>query len=118
MAGAGLAGIEQGGGGPGHQVGGPPFGIGARDRELDRLVLTDRTPENDAFGRVGRSPGDKIPRVAERLGRDTFGGFAVAREFDIERKWRECRVQRIAPISTNLILAYIGQHVLDMPRSY
>jgi acyl-CoA dehydrogenase len=48
----------------------------------------------------------------------TFGGFAVAREFDIERKWRECRVQRIAPISTNLILAYIGQHVLGMPRSY
>jgi acyl-CoA dehydrogenase len=48
----------------------------------------------------------------------TFGGFAAAREFDIERKWRECRLQRIAPISTNLILAYIGQHVLGMPRSY
>jgi acyl-CoA dehydrogenase len=48
----------------------------------------------------------------------TFGGFAAAKEFDIERKWRECRLQRIAPISTNLILAYIGQHVLGMPRSY
>jgi acyl-CoA dehydrogenase len=48
----------------------------------------------------------------------TFGGFAAAREFDIERKWRDCRLQRIAPISTNLILAYIGQHVLGMPRSY
>lgn len=48
----------------------------------------------------------------------TFGGFAVATEFDIERKWRDCRLQRIAPISTNLILAYIGQHVLGMPRSY
>lgn len=48
----------------------------------------------------------------------TFGGFAAAREFDIERKWRECRLQRIAPISTNLILAYLGQHVLGMPRSY
>ena len=48
----------------------------------------------------------------------TFGGFAVAREFDIERKWRECRLSQIAPISTNLILAYIGQHVLGMPRSY
>jgi acyl-CoA dehydrogenase len=48
----------------------------------------------------------------------TFGGFAAAKEFDIERKWRECRLARIAPISTNLILAYLGQHVLGMPRSY
>ena len=48
----------------------------------------------------------------------TFGGFAAAREYDIERKWRECRVSQIAPISTNLILAYLGQHVLGMPRSY
>jgi acyl-CoA dehydrogenase len=48
----------------------------------------------------------------------TFGGFAYAREYDIERKWREIRVGRTAPISVNLILAYIGQHVLGMPRSY
>lgn len=48
----------------------------------------------------------------------TFGGFGLAREYDIERKWRECRLMRIAPISTNLILAYLGQHVLGMPRSY
>ncbi|MEE8246912.1 MAG: acyl-CoA dehydrogenase family protein [Alphaproteobacteria bacterium] len=48
----------------------------------------------------------------------TFGGFGFAREFDIERKWREVRLFQTAPISTNLILAYIGQHVLGMPRSY
>jgi alkylation response protein AidB-like acyl-CoA dehydrogenase len=48
----------------------------------------------------------------------TFGGFAFAREYDVERKWRETRLIRTAPISTNLILAYIGQHVLGMPRSY
>ncbi len=48
----------------------------------------------------------------------THGGFAVAREFDVERKWRECRLMQIAPISTNLILSYIGEHVLGMPRSY
>ena len=48
----------------------------------------------------------------------TFGGFAFAREYDIERKWRECRLFQTAPISTNLILAYVGQHVLGMPRSY
>ena len=48
----------------------------------------------------------------------THGGFAVAREFDVERKWRECRLMQIAPISTNMILNYIGEHVLGMPRSY
>ena len=48
----------------------------------------------------------------------TFGGFAFAREYDIERKWRETRLLRTAPISTNLVLAYVGQHVLGMPRSY
>ena len=48
----------------------------------------------------------------------THGGFAYAREYDIERKWREARVQRTAPISTNLILSYIAEHVLGLPRSY
>ena len=48
----------------------------------------------------------------------TFGGFGFAREYDIERKWRECRLFQTAPISTNLILAYIAQHVLGLPRSY
>jgi len=48
----------------------------------------------------------------------THGGFAFAREYDIERKWRESRLSRTAPISPNLILSYIGQHVLGMPRSY
>jgi alkylation response protein AidB-like acyl-CoA dehydrogenase len=48
----------------------------------------------------------------------TFGGFAFAREYDIERKWRETSLFQTAPISTNMILAYIGQHVLGMPRSY
>ena len=48
----------------------------------------------------------------------THGGFGYAREYDVERRWREARVQRTAPISTNLILAYIGEHVLGLPRSY
>ena len=48
----------------------------------------------------------------------THGGFAYAREYDIERKWREARVQRTAPVSTNLILAYVAEHVLGLPRSY
>ena len=48
----------------------------------------------------------------------TFGGFGYAEEYDVERKFRETRLYRTAPISTNLILAYLGQHVLGMPRSY
>jgi acyl-CoA dehydrogenase len=48
----------------------------------------------------------------------THGGFGFAREYDIERKWRETRLFQVAPISTNLVLAYIGEHVLGMPRSY
>ena len=46
------------------------------------------------------------------------GGFAFACEYDIERKWREARLSRNAPISTNLIMSYIAQHVLGLPRSY
>ena len=48
----------------------------------------------------------------------THGGFGFAEEYDVERKFRETRLYRVAPISTNLILAYLGQHVLGMPRSY
>ena len=48
----------------------------------------------------------------------THGGFGFAEEYDIERKFREARLYQVAPISTNLILSYIGEHVLGMPRSY
>ena len=46
----------------------------------------------------------------------TFGGFAFAKDYDIERKWRECRLFQTAPISTNMVLAYIAQTVLGLPR--
>ena len=46
------------------------------------------------------------------------GGFGYAREYDVERKWRETRLFQIAPISTNLVLSYIGEHILGMPRSF
>ncbi len=48
----------------------------------------------------------------------THGGFGFAREYDIERKFRETRLYRTAPISTNLVLAYLAEHVLGLPRSY
>ena len=48
----------------------------------------------------------------------THGGFAFAEEYDIERKFRETRLYRIAPISNNLVLSFVGEHVLGLPRSY
>jgi alkylation response protein AidB-like acyl-CoA dehydrogenase len=49
---------------------------------------------------------------------DTHGGFGFAEEYDVERKFRETRLYSVAPISNNLVLAYLGQHVLELPRSY
>jgi alkylation response protein AidB-like acyl-CoA dehydrogenase len=49
---------------------------------------------------------------------DTFGGYGFAAEYDVERKFRETRLYSVAPISNNLVLAYVGEHVLKMPRSY
>jgi acyl-CoA dehydrogenase len=48
----------------------------------------------------------------------THGGFGFAEDFDIERKFRETRLYQVAPISTNLILSHLAEHVLGLPRSY
>jgi acyl-CoA dehydrogenase len=48
----------------------------------------------------------------------TFGGFGFAAEYDVERKFRETRLYQVAPVSTNLILSYLGEHVLGLPRSF
>ena len=48
----------------------------------------------------------------------TYGGFGFAEEYDVERKFRETRLYQTAPVSTNLILSFLGQHVLGMPRSF
>ncbi len=48
----------------------------------------------------------------------TYGGFAFAREYGIERKWREARLYQTAPVSKNMIYGYLGQHVLGLPKSY
>jgi acyl-CoA dehydrogenase len=49
---------------------------------------------------------------------DTFGGYGFAADYDVERKFRETRLYSIAPVSNNLVLAYLGHHVLGMPKSY
>ncbi len=48
----------------------------------------------------------------------TYGGYGFAEEYDIERKFRETRLYQVAPISTNMILSYVAEHVLGLPRSY
>ncbi len=48
----------------------------------------------------------------------TYGGYGLDVEYDVERKFRETRLYQVAPISTNLILSYMAEHVLGLPRSY
>ena len=77
---------------------------------------------------LGENPGEEA-NMAKMLCADaswsaaevcvqTHGGFGFAEEYDIERKFREARLYQVAPISTNLVLSYIAEHVLGMPRSY
>ena len=77
---------------------------------------------------AGGNPGEEA-NMAKMLAADaswaaaeacvqTHGGFGFAEEYDIERKFREARLYQVAPISTNLILSYLAEHVLGMPRSY
>jgi len=77
---------------------------------------------------TGENPGEEA-NLAKLLAADaswaaaeacvqTFGGFGFAEEYDVERKFREARLYQVAPISTNLILSYVAEHVLGMPRSY
>lgn len=77
---------------------------------------------------LGKNPGAEA-NMAKMLAADasneaanvavqTHGGFGFAQEYDVERKFRETRLYQVAPISTNLILSYLSEHVLGLPRSY
>ena len=56
--------------------------------------------------------------AAAEVAVQTHGGFGFAEEYDVERKFRETRLYQVAPVSTNLILSYVSEHVLGLPRSY
>jgi len=81
-------------------------------------AMFDRGLSCGAEANMGKMLASEAAWHAAEACMQTFGGFAFAREYGIERKWRECRLYQTAPISTNMILAYIGQNVLGMPRSY
>ena len=65
---------------------------------------------------VGRQPSAAWAAAESCI--QTHGGFGFAEEYDVERKFRETRLYQVAPISTNLILSYVAEHVLGLPRSY
>ena len=81
-------------------------------------ALFDNGQECGADANIAKLLASESAWKAADTAMQTFGGFGFAREYEIERKWREVRLYQIAPISTNLILGYVGQHVLGMPRSY
>jgi acyl-CoA dehydrogenase len=81
-------------------------------------ALFDNAQECGADANMAKLLASEATWHAAEATLQTFGGFGYAKEYDIERRWREVRLYQTAPISTNLILAYIGQHVLGLPRSY
>ena len=81
-------------------------------------ALFDDGKECGADANIAKLLASEAAWKAGEAAMQTHGGFSYAREYDIERKWRDTRLMQIAPISTNMILAYVGQHVLGMPRSY
>ena len=101
-----------------------PIAKAYADMRAAELMLQQAVSLYDA----GENPGEEA-NLAKMLCADaawaaaeacvqTHGGFGFAEEYDIERKFRETRLYQVAPISTNMILSYLSEHVLKMPRSY
>ena len=80
--------------------------------------LFDRRRPCGAEANMAKYLAAKASWEAANVCLQTHGGFGFAAEYDVERKFRETRLYQVAPISTNLILAYVAEHVLGLPRSY
>jgi acyl-CoA dehydrogenase len=80
--------------------------------------LYDRGEPAGAEANMAKFLASEASWEAANAALDTFGGFGFATEYDIERKFRETRLYRTAPVSNNLVQAFVGQHVLGLPRSY
>lgn len=95
--------------------------INLRAADLMRFEAARRFDQNESCGaeaNMAKLLAADAAWEAANVALQTHGGFGFATEYDIERKFRETRLYQVAPISTNLILAYIAQHVLGLPRSY
>jgi len=82
------------------------------------VELYDQGEECGAEANMAKLLASEASWAAADMCMQTHGGFGLAEEYDIERKFRETRLYQIAPISTNLILAFLGEHRLGLPRSY
>ncbi|OLC57874.1 MAG: acyl-CoA dehydrogenase [Chloroflexi bacterium 13_1_40CM_4_68_4] len=80
--------------------------------------LFDRGEASGAEANTAKLLASQAAWAAGNAAMDTYGGYAFAKEFDVERKFRETRLFLTAPVSNNLVLAYIAEHVLGLPRSY
>jgi acyl-CoA dehydrogenase len=81
-------------------------------------ALFDQKKHCGAEANMAKHLGAKASWEAANVCLQTHGGFGFAAEYDVERKFRESRLYLVAPISTNLILSYVAEHVLGLPRSY
>ena len=80
--------------------------------------LFDRGESCGAEANLGKLLAADASWEAANAAVQTFGGYGFDAEYDVERKFRETRLYQVAPISTNLILSYVAQHVLGLPRSF
>jgi alkylation response protein AidB-like acyl-CoA dehydrogenase len=95
--------------------------MGMRAAELmvrEAAVRYEAEEECGAEANMAKQLAAEVSFAAADMCLQTHGGFGFAEEFDIERKFRETRLYTVAPISTNLVLSYIAEHVLGLPRSY
>ena len=87
-------------------------------RDHPDLVRTSQRSRGEDPGLVDALLAADAAWEAANVAMQTFGGYSYDAEYDVERKYREARLYQVAPISTNLVLSYVGEHVLGMPRSY
>lgn len=85
---------------------------------FDAAARYDRGEKCAAEANMAKFLASEASWAAANASLDTHGGFGFAVEYDIERKFRETRLYQVAPINNNLVLAYLGQHVLGLPKSY
>jgi acyl-CoA dehydrogenase len=81
-------------------------------------TLFDRGEPSRGEANMAKYLASEAAWEAANVAMSTFGGYGMAVEYDIERKFRESRLHLVAPIANNLIMSYVGQHVLGMPRSF
>lgn len=81
-------------------------------------TLFDRGEPSGGEANMAKYLASEAAWEAANAAMSTFGGYGMAVEYDIERKFRESRLHLVAPIANNLILSYVGQHILGMPRSF